>query len=129
MTPPPRPLGGDLGIPEKVLETEPTVTPEKAVDLTPPSSKAVSNLPSDISNKVSNPSIVVFVESIADDPDDVTEPGKKSKPKSNIVEVTNSPSFWRPDLQSNPLLGTYSYKPWQIQEGGQKRTPTGPRHL
>ena len=85
-------IGGDLGIPEKVFETEPTVTPEKAVDLAPPSSKAVSNLPSDISNKVSNPSIVVFVESIADDPDDVTEPGKKSKPKSNIEEVTNSPS-------------------------------------
>ena len=122
-------IGGDLGIPGKVFATELTVTPEKSVDLPTPRSKAVSNPVSDIHNKVSNPTIVVCAENIADDPDNVTEPGKKSKSKSNIVEVTNSPSFWRPDLQSNPLLGTYFYKQWQIQEEGQKKTLIEPRHL
>ena len=76
----------------KSVAAELTVTPEKSVDLPTPRSKAVSNPLSDIHNKVSNPTIVVCAENIADDPDNVTEPGKKSKSKSNIVEVTNSPS-------------------------------------
>ena len=62
-------------------------TSERAVDLPTPRSKAVENPVSDIHNKVSNPTIVVCAENIADDPDNVVEPGKKLKTKSEPEKV------------------------------------------
>ena len=71
----------------KSVAAELTVTPEKSVDLPTPRSKAVSNPVSDIHNKVSNPTIVVCAENIADNPDDVAEPGKKLNTKSEPEKV------------------------------------------
>ena len=71
----------------KSVAAELTDTPEESVDLPTPRSKAVSNPVSDIHNKVSNPTIVVCVENIADDPDNVVEPGKKLKTKSEPEKV------------------------------------------
>ena len=64
-----------------------TDTPERAVDLLTPRSKAVENPVSDIHNKVSKPTIVVCAENIADNPNDVAEPGKKLNTKSEPEKV------------------------------------------
>ena len=64
-----------------------TDKPEKAVDLLTPRTKAVVNPISDIHNKVSKPSIVVFAEDIADNLNDVEEPDKKLNTKSEPERV------------------------------------------
>ena len=71
----------------KSVAAELTITPERAVDLPTPRSKAVSNPVSDIHNKVSNPTIVVCAENIADNPNDVEEPDKKLDTKSEPERV------------------------------------------
>ena len=77
----------DLGKPEKALKKEPKVSPEWTVDQTPSRIVAVPNLRPKIANKLSNPSIVVSDENIADNLDDVREPGKKIKTKSEPEKV------------------------------------------
>ena len=64
-----------------------TDKPEKAVDLLTPREKAVVNPISDIHNKVSKLTIVVFAEDIADNPNDVEEPDKKLDTKSEPERV------------------------------------------
>ena len=64
-----------------------TDKPEKAVDLLTPREKAVVNPISDIHNKVSKPSIVVFAEDIVDDPNDVEVPDEKLNTKSEPERV------------------------------------------
>ena len=79
-----------------------TDKPEKAVDLLTPRTKAVVNPISDIHNKVSKPTIVVFAEDIADNLNDVEEPDKKLNTKSEPERVdkitftfqTKTEHFW-----------------------------------
>ena len=64
-----------------------TDKPERAVDLLTPREKAVVNPISDIHNKVSKLTIVVFAEDIADNLNDVEEPDKKLNTKSEPERV------------------------------------------
>ena len=64
-----------------------TDKPERAVDLLTPRTKAVVNPISDIHNKVSKLTIVVFAEDIADNLNDVEEPDKKLNTKSEPERV------------------------------------------
>ena len=77
----------DLGKPEKALTKKPKESPEWAVNRTPSSIVAVPNLRPKIANKLSKPSIEVSDENIVDDLDNVTEPGKKHKTKSEPKKV------------------------------------------
>ena len=74
-------------MPGKALKKEPKVSPEWTVDQTPSRIVAVPNLRPKIANKLSNPSIVVSDENIADNLDNVTETGKKLKTKSEPEKV------------------------------------------